>query len=210
MLGWRTQTVASRRVRFCTFQIRPAPLGWLLAATLLLGYATRHVETAQAQDTTIQEIDSPWEKFLRAEGIPVIRGFAVQDLPKAKVGPWKRYGASGAYVYLDGAGGITTGFILEIAPGKKTTPVRHMFESRVVVLTGEGEAHFWQEGGKKVTAHFKHGTLFPFPLNVWYEIVNTGREPVRHVRRRMGSHGDRFLPRPGLHLQQQPQLHGPL
>ena len=131
------------------------------------------------KDTTLQEVDSPWEKFLRAENIPVYRGFAIEDLTKSKLAPWKRYGANGAYVYLDGAGGITTGFILEVAPGQKTTPVRHMYESRVVVLTGEGETHFWQEGGKKVTAHFKHGTLFPFPLNVWYEIVNTGKEPAR-------------------------------
>jgi len=34
------------------------------------------------------------------------------------VGPWKRYGCDGAYVYPDGAGGMTTGFILEIQPGK--------------------------------------------------------------------------------------------
>ena len=157
---------------------------WLLfiALALAISLGKPRIGTAQTKDkkdTTLQEIDSPWEKFLRAENIPVHRGFAIQDLAKAKVGPWKRYGASGAYVYLDGAGGITTGFILEVAPGQKTTPVRHMFESRVVVLSGEGEMHFWQEGGNKVTAHFKHGTLFPFPLNVWYEVVNTGKEPAR-------------------------------
>jgi oxalate decarboxylase/phosphoglucose isomerase-like protein (cupin superfamily) len=159
-------------------------VGCLAAATLLFVLTVTKpragsAQSAQVKDTTIQESDSPWEKFLRSEGIPVHRGFAIQDLMKAKVGPWKRYGANGAYVYLDGAGGVTTGFVLEIAPGQKTTPVRHMFESRVVVLAGDGEAHFWQDGGKKVTARYQAGTLFPFPLNVWYEIVNTGKEPAR-------------------------------
>ena len=134
---------------------------------------------AEDKGTKAVEDTSPWERFLASEGVPVHRGFAVQDLAKAKVGPWKRYGADGAYVYLDGAGGMTTGFILEIQPGKQTIPVRHMFESRVVVLSGQGEAHFWQDGGKKVTARWQKGTLFPFPLNVNYEIVNTSNEPAR-------------------------------
>lgn len=122
---------------------------------------------------------TPWEKYLTSEGIPVLRGFAVQDLMQSRLGPWKRYGCDGAFVYLDGAGGLTTGFILEIQPGKQTLPVRHMYESRVVALSGQGEAHFWQDGGKKVTARWQKGTMFPFPLNVNYEIVNTGKEPAR-------------------------------
>ena len=150
-------------------------LGWLApAAAVMALIAAEDKGTTRAVEDT-----SPWERFLTREGVPVHRGFAVQDLAKAKVGPWKRYGADGAYVYLDGAGGMTTGFILEIQPGKQTIPVRHMFESRVVALSGQGEAHFWQDGGKKVTARWQKGTLLPFPLNVNYEIVNTSNEPAR-------------------------------
>jgi hypothetical protein len=89
---------------------------------------SKPVARAQEKEKTIPAMEdtSPWEKYLASEGIPVHRGFAIQDLAKAKVGPWKRYGADGAYVYLDGAGGMTTGFILEVQPGKQTLPVRHM------------------------------------------------------------------------------------
>ncbi len=136
--------------------------------------------TVQDKGTTVaEETTSPWEKFLKGEGVPVHRGFAVQDLTQAKVGPWKRYGIDGAFVYLDGAGGVTTGFIWEIQPGQQSKPVRHIFEARVVVLSGSGEAHFWLDGGQKVIARFQKGTLFPLPMNAWYEIVNTGKEPVR-------------------------------
>jgi len=135
---------------------------------------------AQEKGTVKSEgTSTPWENFLQSEGVPVYRGFAISDVSKVKLGPWKRYGIDGAFVYLDGAGGITTGFIFEIQPGQKSLPVRHIFEGRVVVLGGSGEAHFWQEGGKKVTALFQKGTLFPLPLNAWYEILNTGKEPVR-------------------------------
>lgn len=157
-------------------------VGTVVAGVMLLAIAA-HQWPVHAQDkaktVSAMEVVTPWEKYLIAEGVPVIRGFAVQDLMKSKLGSWKRYGADGAHVYLDGAGGLTTGFIIEIQPGKKTLPVRHVYESRVVALSGEGEAHFWQENGKKVTAHWQKGTMFPFPMNVNYEIVNTSKEPAR-------------------------------
>jgi oxalate decarboxylase/phosphoglucose isomerase-like protein (cupin superfamily) len=137
------------------------------------------VDAAEEKTKSAMLTVTPWDKYLASEGIPVLRGFAVQDLMQSKLGSWKRYGCDGAYVYLDGAGGLTTGFILEIQPGKQTLPVRHMYESRVVALSGQGEAHFWQDGGKRVTARWQRGTMFPFPLNVNYEIVNTGKEPAR-------------------------------
>jgi oxalate decarboxylase/phosphoglucose isomerase-like protein (cupin superfamily) len=157
-------------------------VGWVLGTAAVTALVvSKPVARAQEKEKTIPAMEdtSPWEKYLASEGIPVHRGFAIQDLAKAKVGPWKRYGADGAYVYLDGAGGMTTGFILEVQPGKQTLPVRHMYESRVVVLSGQGEARFWQDGGKKVTAHWQKGTLLALPLNVNYEIVNTSSEPAR-------------------------------
>ena len=163
---------------------RNKAVGIALGGAVLLAFAIGR-PPANAQDkgnektVSAMETVTPWDKYLESEGVPVLRGFAVQDLMKSKLGPWKRYGVDGAYVYLDGAGGMTTGFILEIQPGKQTRPVRHMYESRVVALSGEGEAHFWQDGGKKVTAHWQKGTMFPFPMNVNYEIVNIGKEPAR-------------------------------
>src|SRR5258707_247271 len=60
---------------------------------------------------------TPFLTWLDSEGIPVHRGFEVEDVAKVAVGPWRRYGVKGAMVYLDGAEGVTTGIVWEIAPG---------------------------------------------------------------------------------------------
>ncbi len=118
-------------------------------------------------------------KWLDSEGVPVYNGFAIDDIAKVKVGPWKRYGINGALVYLEGAAGLTTGFVWELQPGQKSVPVHHLFDGRVIVLTGTGETRFWQDEGKVATAHWQAGTLFPLPLNVRYQFVNTGSGPAR-------------------------------
>ncbi len=83
-------------------------------------------------------------------------------------------------VYLDGSEGITTGIVWEIAPwAKESIPVHHVFEGRVIVVAGSGETRFWQDGGKPLTALWNKGTLFPLPMNVWYQFVNTGKVPAR-------------------------------
>ncbi len=85
----------------------------------------------------------------------------------------------GALVYLEGAAGLTAGFVLELQPGQKSTPAHHLFDGRVIVLSGAGEARFWQDPAKVVTARWAAGTLFPLPLNVSYQFVNTGSQPAR-------------------------------
>jgi hypothetical protein len=118
-------------------------------------------------------------KWLEAEGPPVYKGFAIDDVAKVKVGPWKRYGVNGALVYLEGAAGLTTGFVWELEAGQRSTPVHHLFDGRVVVLSGTGETRFWQDPAKVVTARWAPGTLFPLPLNVKYQFINTGPQPAR-------------------------------
>src|SRR5262245_33951198 len=61
---------------------------------------------------------SAYKKFEAQEGIPTSGGFAV-NVYTVKLGPWKRQGpgVTGAYVDLDGAGGIVNLAVTEIAPG---------------------------------------------------------------------------------------------
>src|SRR5215469_752310 len=137
------------------------------------------VNVSEPPNQTSAIAKTPFLNWLDSEGIPVYRGFEVDDVATVPVGEWKRYSVKGAMVYLDGSEGVTTGVVWEIAPGQKSIPVHHIFEGRVVVVAGSGETKFWQDGGKPLTALWHHGTLFPLPMNVWYQFTNTGREPAR-------------------------------
>lgn len=123
-----------------------------------------------------------YEEWLEKEGVPVYRGMAIPSLARLELGPWKRIGAAGAYVALEGAGGIVDGWVCEIAPGSKTNPEKHFFEEQVLVLTGEGETHVWQtRDGKKQVVVWKKGTVFAPPLNTWHQHFNKGSAPARLV-----------------------------
>ena len=112
---------------------------------------------------------SAYKKFQAQEGIPVHGGFAV-DVYTVKLAPWKRQGPgiAGAYVDLDGAGGVVNLTVWEMAVGAQTRAERHLFEEQMMVIRGEGELHIWQsDPAKKVVVPWRRGSVFAPPLNTW-------------------------------------------
>lgn len=125
---------------------------------------------------------SAYEEFIKTEKIPIYRGQALPSLMELKLEPWKRLGAQGAYVVLDGSQGMVDSFVCEIPTGGKTQPQKHFFEENIMILSGEGETRIWVgDNKKKQTIRWKRGSVFAPPLNTWHEHVNNGSEPARFV-----------------------------
>lgn len=123
---------------------------------------------------------SAYEQFLEQEGIPVLKGFFVEDIWKIELAPWKRMGGVGTYLNLEGGEGINDAYICEIPPGKSLKPQCHMFEELIFVISGHGATTVWREGGRKQTFEWQEGSLFSPPLNTWYQHFNgQGDRPVR-------------------------------
>ena len=70
--------------------------------------------------TEVMRKVNAYEMFQHQEGIPILRGFAVDDLRTIEVKPWARRGVLGTYVNLDGTGGTNDAYVLEMPPGKAT------------------------------------------------------------------------------------------
>jgi hypothetical protein len=70
-----------------------------------------------------------YEQFIETEGVPIHTGVAVDDLRTAKVAPWARLDAKGAYIRLMGAEDTDNGYLLELDPGKSSAPEKHLFEA---------------------------------------------------------------------------------
>lgn len=121
-----------------------------------------------------------YELFLEAEGIPVHRGYAVDDLRTAEVAPWPRLDSKGAYIRLEGAEDTDNGYLLEIDPGRSTAPEKHLFEEYFFVLTGRGTCEVWNEGEAPQSFEWQEGSLFSVPLNTLHRIHNgSGSLPAR-------------------------------
>ena len=127
----------------------------------------------QAPDVNevMQKVNT-YQAFQAREGIPVVRGFGVEDLRDHRSAPWARKGGRGSYVNLDGTGGTNDAYVCEIPPGQALNPRRQLFEEMIYVLEGNGSTQVWYDESKKVSFEWKTGSLFAIPLNAWHRHFN--------------------------------------
>jgi mannose-6-phosphate isomerase-like protein (cupin superfamily) len=118
-----------------------------------------------------------WQK---SQGIPMVTGIFLEDINAVDVKPWAARNVTGSFVHLDGCGTANDAYVLEIPPGGKTAPLKHMYEEMIYVSKGNGATTVWQQGGSKHTFEWGEGSLFAIPLNAWYQHFNTSSQPVRY------------------------------
>jgi len=122
-----------------------------------------------------------YQQWQAAEGLPVIRGFHVDDLRTVEVVPWPRKGGRGVFIDMDGTGGTNDAYVCEIPPGGQLAPQRHLYEEVIYVLAGRGATSVWVEGGARVTFEWQAGSLFAIPLNTIHQHFNaSGTDTVRY------------------------------
>ena len=120
-----------------------------------------------------------WQK---AQGIPVVTGFFIEDINKVELDYWDLKGVPSTFVALEGTGGTNDAYICEIPPGQKTKPLKHVYEEMVFVTEGHGATTVWQrDGNRKHTFEWGPGSLFAIPINAHYQHFNSsGTEPARY------------------------------
>jgi uncharacterized RmlC-like cupin family protein len=124
-------------------------------------------------------LSDPYLDWCDGEGIPIAEGFGIH-LPDVEVKPWDRLGVNGAFAHLKGRGDWLSVFVIELPPGAKTSPQRHMFEEVVYCLSGSGSTQVTLADGTKHSFEWGKGSLFALPLNASYQHFNgSGQEPAR-------------------------------
>ena len=121
----------------------------------------------------------PYLDWANGEGIPIHLDFG-HDLLALQTGKWDRYDARGCFAHTHGRGDFCANYVLEVEPGRKTRPVKHLYEAFFFVLSGYGSTTLTLPGGEKQTFEWGPKALFAIPLNCEYQIFNTsGRENAR-------------------------------
>ena len=82
----------------------------------------------------------PYGAWAAKEGVPITEDFGV-DLLKVPTAPWPRFGIDGGIVHLKGRGDFVSIFVLDLAPGAKSAPQKHLFEEVVYVLVRPRQHH---------------------------------------------------------------------
>ena len=89
----------------------------------------------------------PYMDWAKGEGVPIHLDFG-HDLLALETGPWARYDARGCFAHTHGRGDFMTNYVLAIAPGRKTRPVKHLYEMLVYTLSGFGSTSIWLPDGR--------------------------------------------------------------
>jgi len=124
---------------------------------------------------------TPYETFMEEQNLPIHRGavgfYDVRELPLA---PWPRMGSRGAFIELNGCGGLQGIYLMEVPAAGATRPEKHMYEEIFYVLEGRGTTEIWNGGAaaQKQTFEWQPGSLFSPPLNTWHRSVNATAVPA--------------------------------
>lgn len=121
----------------------------------------------------------PYAAWAAKEGVPITEDFGV-NLLAVPTAPWPRFGIEGGLVHLKGRGDFVSIFVLDLAPGAKSAPQKHLFEEVVYVLSGHGNTTVEASDGRKHSFEWGPKSLFALPLNARYQHFNSsGRERAR-------------------------------
>ena len=120
-------------------------------------------------------------EWVQKEGLLITEDYGV-NLHEVPTAHWPRYGCKGAAVHLKGRCDFSNMFLLDIAPGASTAPLKHLYEDVSYVLEGHGSTHVELADGRKHTFEWGPKSLFAIPLNARHRHFNgSGKERVLMV-----------------------------
>jgi oxalate decarboxylase/phosphoglucose isomerase-like protein (cupin superfamily) len=140
-------------------------------------------ETSAANDDAAVKqshvLIDPYRDWAEGEGIPIHLDFG-HNLLELETGLWDRYEAKGCFAHTFGAGDFMANYVIEVDPGSKTRPIKHLYEVFCFVLAGHGSTKVWLPSGETRVFEWGPKAMFAIPLNCQYQIFNsTGHEAVR-------------------------------
>jgi len=128
------------------------------------------------------EKDTPYTRWVKAEGLDIASSLYVPDLHTVDLKPWARRGGRGLFLNHDASRTSNDCYVCEIPAGKELAPQHQLYEEMVFVLDGLGSTSVWNEAGQRTSFEWKAGALFAIPLNTWHQHFNgSGITPARYV-----------------------------
>jgi len=128
------------------------------------------------------EKDSPYTRWVAAEGLDIVAAHYIPDLNTVELKPWERRGGRGVFINHEASRTSNDCYVLEIPAGGKVAPQRGLFEEQILILDGHGSTKVWNDAGAEVTFEWKAGSLFAIPLNTTHQHFNgSGQRTARYV-----------------------------
>ena len=118
------------------------------------------------------------ERWMESIGIPIHRGYYIEDLRTIDLGWWEERGCNAAFVQVEGLKGVAETRVTEIGPGETLPPLKVAADELVYVLEGSGFTTVWRGDGPRKTFEWGPRSLFRLPRHYWHQHGN-GRGSAR-------------------------------
>ena len=79
------------------------------------------------------EKETPYTRWVKAEGLDIIPSFYVRNLRTAALKPWARRSGNAVFLNHDASRTSNDCYVMEIPPGKSLAPHRQLYEEMVLV-----------------------------------------------------------------------------
>ncbi len=136
---------------------------------------------SQAGSDGIASFVAPHERWIRTLGLPIHRGYFVDDVRTVELGWWPERECNAAFLQLAGQEGYTEARVTEVPPGKTLPPVRFALDEVVYVAEGRGSTTVSRGNGMPdITFEWQKHSLFLLPHDHSYQLTNMqGDKPAR-------------------------------
>ena len=138
----------------------------------------------QSSQAAVEVKAYTYDRWMESVGIPIHRGFFIEDLRTVELGWWDERQCNAAFIQLMGQEGITSATVMEIAPGKTLPPAKFALDELIYVLQGRGVSTVWTaDGAPKKTFEWQDRSLFQIGSNCHLQLGNMrGDRPARLLR----------------------------
>jgi len=122
----------------------------------------------------------PYDTWIESTGVPIHKGYYIEDARTVEVGPWPERECNAAFLQLAGCEGVTEARITEIPAGATLPPLRFSLDEIVYVVEGRGTTTVWSDHSQKKTFEWQKHSLFLLPRNFSHQLTNMqGSAPAR-------------------------------
>jgi hypothetical protein len=95
--------------------------------------------------------EHPYEQWIKSVGIPIHRGYFIEDGRTLELGEWEERECKAAFCVLAGQEGVSETRVSEIAPGQTLPPIHFNLDEIIYVLSGRGLTTIWSADQPKKT-----------------------------------------------------------
>ena len=133
------------------------------------------------QPTVTWDMRSAYDQWVESTGVPVHRGYFVQDLRTLELGRWDERECNSAFLLLAGQEGVSEARVTEVPPGATLPPLKMAVDEVVYVVEGRGLTTVWAgDKGEKRTFEWQKHSMFQIPRHHTYQLSNAqGNSPAR-------------------------------